>query len=478
MDGVNFFALDVETANVDRSSICQIGVAEFRDGKVIDEWSTLVNPESYFDPFNIGLHGIKKSDVMDSPTFDGIYSELSERISHQIVVHHTSFDRTAINRACAEYKLQDLQIRWLDSAAICKRAWKEQFAAKGYGLAKVAEFLGIDFSHHDALEDALTAGEIVCRACVETGLSIEEWFGRVGQSIFPSKSESHLIQQQGNLDGNLYGENIVFKGTLSRPRAEMAKIAADLGCNISNGVTKKTTMLVVGIQDIPKLAGYEKSSKHRKAEELIAKDFDIKILDEKSFIEICNTNGTDLITLPLNETKSEKQLTDEVSIKVSGDKIALEVSITEEMAKGLAEIIDTLTDEEKEGMAAAYQEREDFIKSIKDCSHEDKRKLSKEIESRLEAIKEPRVDQLEEDAGAELIDDIQSEIEQIQDALFELMKNKVSLGDFFECLIDAKENISGWKEEMSVSSDVETYSASVLSELEFFEKKISEKSSP
>ncbi len=474
MDGANFFALDVETANADCSSICQIGIAEFRDGKVIDEWSTLVNPESSFTPFNIGIHGIKKSDVLDSPTFDELYAELLERLNHQIVVHHMPFDRVAINRACGEYELQELQIRWLDSAAICKRAWKEQFAAKGYGLPKVAEFLGIDFSHHHALEDALTAGKIVCRACDETGLSIEEWFGRVRQPIFPSKSKGHLIQQQGNPAGNLYGENIVFTGTLSRPRPEMAKIAADLGCNVGKSVTKKTTLLVVGIQDSSKLAGYEKSRNHRKAEELIEKGFDMKILDEESFVEICNINGADLIAPTLNETKDEERLADEVPVKISGGKIAVEVDMTEEMAREFAEIWDALTDEEKEAIVAADQEREDFIKSIKDCSREDKKGLSMEIESRLEAIKPPRMDRSAECAGAELIDDIESEIEQIQYARLELMKNQISLGDFFGCLLDAKENISAQKEENSVPDDVDAYSVSLLSELKFFEKKISD----
>ena len=47
-------------------------------------------------------------------------------------------------------------------------------------------------------------------------------------------------------------------------------------------------MLVVGIQDDTKLAGYEKSSKQRKAEELIESGISIRILSENDFVEICN----------------------------------------------------------------------------------------------------------------------------------------------------------------------------------------------
>ena len=82
------------------------------------------------------------------------------------------------------------------------------------------------------------------------------------------------------------GENVVFTGELSVPRKEIAQIAADLGCLVKNSVTKKTTMLVVGIQDESKLNGYTKSSKHRKAEEMISDGCDIKILSEQDFISI------------------------------------------------------------------------------------------------------------------------------------------------------------------------------------------------
>jgi hypothetical protein len=40
------------------SSICQIGIATFRDGQVVSEFSTLIDPEDYFDPMNIFIHGM------------------------------------------------------------------------------------------------------------------------------------------------------------------------------------------------------------------------------------------------------------------------------------------------------------------------------------------------------------------------------------------------------------------------------------
>ena len=283
---MNFLAIDVETANADSSSICQIGIAEFKNGEIIDQWSILINPEDYFDPFNMAIHGITEKQVKNAPIFKEIYLELKQRIEHKIAIHHMPFDRIAINRACDAYNLEHLQPKWLDSAKIVRRTW-EEFAYKGYGLSNIAKHLSINFNHHDALEDAITAGIVVTKACEITTLSIDDWFKRVGQPIF-LYNKSSQIKLDGNPEGQLYGESIVFTGALSIPRSEAGIIASKIGCNVTNSVTKTTTMLVIGFQDTTKLAGYEKSSKHRKAEELIESGISIKMLSENDFAQICN----------------------------------------------------------------------------------------------------------------------------------------------------------------------------------------------
>jgi DNA polymerase III subunit epsilon len=287
---MKFLAIDVETANADYSSICEIGIAEFEDGQLPNKWRTLVNPEAYFDPFNVSIHGIDEKQVKHAPTFDKIHNELVSRMQDKITVHHMPFDKIAISRACQGYQLEIINALWLDSAKIARRTW-EQFAYKGYGLANIANHLKIEFMHHDALEDAITAGRIVMEACALQNLTIEQWLERIRKPINPDISGYSFTHLHGNMEGQLYGECLVFTGALSLPRKEAAKIAADLGCEVGNSVSKKTTILVIGTQDSSKLTGYEKSSKHREVEELIKKGFPIKILSEKDFIEMCSGSG-------------------------------------------------------------------------------------------------------------------------------------------------------------------------------------------
>ena len=81
---------------------------------------------------------------------------------------------------------------------------------------------------------------------------------------------------------------MVFTGALDMPRHEAADMAAKIGCRVSSGVTKDTTILVVGDQDIERLSGHEKSAKHRKAENLISKGQSIRIIRETDFKELVN----------------------------------------------------------------------------------------------------------------------------------------------------------------------------------------------
>ena len=282
-----FNAIDVETANADRASICQIGIIHVRNGIITEQWQTLVNPEDWFDPWNVEIHGIDEDDVKDSPTLPDVHSELRSRLHGAVLVSHTAFDRVACERAMTRYKLDQLEVTWLDSARIARRAWPERYGRAGYGLKSIAMDLDISFQHHDAREDARAAAEIVLRACAATETDIAGWLRRVDRPIFPSsRSAAASAKREGNAEGTLYGETVVFTGALRIPRHEAADMAATAGCDVANAVSKKITMLVVGTQNKSQLNGYEKSSKHRKAEALVEKGADIQILSESDFRDL------------------------------------------------------------------------------------------------------------------------------------------------------------------------------------------------
>lgn len=277
----SFIALDVETANENPSSICQIGLAWFEDNRYIKKWASYVNPQAHFDEFNINIHGITPEIVKDAPKIKDIFSILYPQIENQIIVHHTPFDRLSLNLAVEYYGAQLPAFTWLDSARVVRRTY-EQYRMRGYSLSNLSEAFGITYQAHDAAEDARAAGLVLLRCIKESNIPLDEWTIRAYQR----NRIHHVISQEGNPDGPMFGEVIVFTGALKITRVEAARLAAEAGCTVTDNVNKRTTILVVGDQDLRLLAGYEKSSKQRRAEELRQQGQLIRIIDESDFTKI------------------------------------------------------------------------------------------------------------------------------------------------------------------------------------------------
>jgi len=271
-----FIALDVETANRNKASICQIGLVAFENGKIINKESILVDPEDYFDPGMINIHGIDEDDIEDEPTFKNIYSALKQFMENRIVAIYTAFDKNAFNAACQKYDLEPINCIWFDVSKVVRRTW-DQYRNAGYKLSNVANDLRIEFEHHNAVEDAKAAGIVLLKAIEETGVSLYNMIKNIDR---PLRFE-YPVAKEGNPNGHLFGERIVFTGKLSMSRYKAANIAASAGCTVADNVTKKTTILVIGEQK-------RESTKYRKAKQWIEKGQSIRIINEDEFNELVN----------------------------------------------------------------------------------------------------------------------------------------------------------------------------------------------
>ena len=79
MQGINFIAIDFETATRKRASICEAGICVVRNGKVAETRSWLVRPEgNYYSYWNMQIHGIRPSDTENAPEFPEIWTKITE----------------------------------------------------------------------------------------------------------------------------------------------------------------------------------------------------------------------------------------------------------------------------------------------------------------------------------------------------------------------------------------------------------------
>ncbi|GHD43693.1 DNA polymerase-3 subunit epsilon [Marinobacter persicus] len=95
LSGETFAFLDIETTggNPQRDRITEIGIRFWRDGQVVGEWQTLLNPETRISGFIEQLTSISNSLVADEPVFADIANELEEQLRGKVLVaYNARFD--------------------------------------------------------------------------------------------------------------------------------------------------------------------------------------------------------------------------------------------------------------------------------------------------------------------------------------------------------------------------------------------------
>lgn len=162
--GLDFVAIDFETANRSRASVCAVGLAWVRDGEVVGQRDWLIRPAAHigggqFEPWNVRIHGIRPEMVSAAPTFGDLYEELCAAIGDDLLVaHNASFDRSCLARACEAFGLGSLRNGWACTMVEARRALP---TLPNHKLPTVARALGVEqVHHHDAADDALVAARI------------------------------------------------------------------------------------------------------------------------------------------------------------------------------------------------------------------------------------------------------------------------------------------------------------------------------
>lgn len=283
---MNFVALDVETANSE-SAICQIGIAKFVNGILVEEWVSLINPEVEFGVIQTSIHKISENNVADKPKFYEVYEKLNYFLEGSVCVFHsgTGFDKNAIEKALDKYSLEPFNIKWIDSCKVARSVWPHESSHK---LKVLCEKIGFEFNHHDALQDARACAQVLLAAIKESNQNIDTLMEIVNRPI-KSKWEKASHSREGNPDGGLFGEVILFSDFSSEDKERYSDFASQYGCNVVDGYSKKVTILVVPRLDVSE---NEKTGKYKKVEEGIAKGLNHQLLDENGFLKLIESATT------------------------------------------------------------------------------------------------------------------------------------------------------------------------------------------
>ncbi|WP_284819320.1 exonuclease domain-containing protein [Corynebacterium rhinophilum] len=328
--GLDFVAVDVETANDNWGSICQIGAVRYRDGQETASQSWLCTPPpglEHFAEINISIHGITAADVEGAMPFGTAAAELFDFIGSDVIVaHNVQFDSSALRSGLLAAGADVPTIPLACSLALSRDASKQGvISVANHKLPTVVKHLGgASFTHHDATEDARAAGNIITALAQRFGHtgSITDLFtsrefrlGRLESSAILPVLRAHTAPTSGddlgagtdfrdstrsagsskkpaspnrapwqavatpdtipdpNPDadpqGALYGQHVTLTGDFEPyDKGLLWQGIAKRGGQVGKNVTKKTTLLVVG-------EWAKKTSKEKRAEELQEKGQDI-----------------------------------------------------------------------------------------------------------------------------------------------------------------------------------------------------------
>jgi DNA polymerase-3 subunit epsilon len=170
--GLNFVAIDFETAGPKRASVCQIGLAKVRDGRVTKTACEMVMPPrgfTDFHPRNIQVHGLTPKSVYGAPGWPSILDRLIAFTGDlPLIGHNVAFEKSVIVQASDAEGLTAPEFRYLCSQKLAQTHLPD---AGPFKLNLLTEHLGMPvFAHHDAGADAVACAALVLKIAEVTGL--------------------------------------------------------------------------------------------------------------------------------------------------------------------------------------------------------------------------------------------------------------------------------------------------------------------
>ena len=150
---LNFAAIDFETANNERSSVCSVGIVIVREGKIVDKFYSLIKPEpEYYNYWCSQVHGLSLDDTMEAPVFPDVWAQIEPMIEGlPLVAHNKAFDESCLKAVFRVYQMDYPDYEFHCTCIASRKVWPEG----PHNLDIIAARCGYDLeNHHHALADA------------------------------------------------------------------------------------------------------------------------------------------------------------------------------------------------------------------------------------------------------------------------------------------------------------------------------------
>ena len=160
----NFAAIDFETANECRSSVCSVGVVVVREGEIVERFYSLIRPTpEYYRCFCSKVHGLYSEDTCNAPLFPEVWRQIEPQIEGlPLVAHNAMFDERCLREVHQAYEMDYLEYEFHDTLQASRRVFGDTLP--NHQLQTTALACGYDLTaHHHALADAEAAAVIALK---------------------------------------------------------------------------------------------------------------------------------------------------------------------------------------------------------------------------------------------------------------------------------------------------------------------------
>jgi len=156
----SFVAIDFETANQYRSSVCSVGLVFVENYHITDSFYELIRPTpNFYCSWATNIHGINYWDTINSLEFSDVWNKIHEKLKNfPLVAHNSSFDESCLSAVLSSYGLPNHSNDFYCTYRESKRLFPN---LPNHQLHTVSEFLGFHLEdHHNALADAKACAHI------------------------------------------------------------------------------------------------------------------------------------------------------------------------------------------------------------------------------------------------------------------------------------------------------------------------------
>lgn len=284
----NFVVIDIETTGLDSEfdDIIEICAVRYENFKKIDMFSSLIH-STLVDEFITDLTGITKAMLKDAPKIEKVLPQLDAFLKKDdiLLAHNANFDINFLYDMFSSVLNKQFSFDFVDTMRLSRKLNPqlrhrlvdlcERYKIENKGAHRAQADCEATFLCFQALKDEINAKFD----------NVDDFLK--SQKLKVQAKDIHSNKQEFDEEHFLFNKKCVITGELKKfKRKEAMQMIADCGGINQDNVTKQTNCLIIGSHEYCHTIKNGKSTKQKRAEELILKGNDLIILTENVFYDV------------------------------------------------------------------------------------------------------------------------------------------------------------------------------------------------